>query len=175
MKRPKMVLSLLVLLAVVVSGCAPAATPEVIKETVEVIKEVPVTVEVTREVPVTVEVTKAAEQEAPAGEAAAAVQEWELVNPEGTLAIEPIEIAPRIDSLEGKKVGLKWNGKPNGNLFLDRVAELLEEQVPNVEIIKFYEVEPSTVPQSSGVEDAKRKAEIIASYEPDIVIGSQCD
>lgn len=103
------------------------------------------------------------------------VREWELVNPAGVLSITPIEIASRISTLEGKTVGLKWNGKPNGDLFLDRVAELLTKQVPGVKIVKFYEVEPTTVPQSSTQEIAKAKAQIIAKYKPDIVIGSQCD
>ena len=103
------------------------------------------------------------------------IQEWELVNPAGIMAVKPIEIASRISSLEGKTVGLKWNMKPNGNLFLDRVAQLLIQNVPGVKIIKFYEVEPSTVPQSGNVAETQRKAQIIAKYKPDIVIGSQCD
>jgi hypothetical protein len=104
-----------------------------------------------------------------------AAQEWELLNPAGVISIKPIEMAPRIASLEGKTVGLKWNAKPNGNLFLDRVAELLTKQVRGVRIVKFYEVEPTTVPQSNGAAVAKAKAQIIAKYKPDIVIGSQCD
>lgn len=84
-------------------------------------------------------------------------------------------MAPRISALEGKTVGLKWNVKPNGNLFLNRVAELLKEKIKDVKIIKFYEVEPTTVPQSTSQEVAKQKAQIIARYKPDIVIGSQCD
>ncbi len=103
------------------------------------------------------------------------VQQWELVNPAGALKIIPIEIASRLTTLEGKTVGLKWNQKPNGNLVLDRVAELLTKQVRGVKIVKFYEVEPTTIPQSSTVEESKRKAAIIAKYKPDIVIGSQCD
>ena len=102
-------------------------------------------------------------------------QEWELVNPAGAIAIKPIEIAPRIASLEGKTVGLKWNTKPNGNLFLDRVAELLIKQIPGVKIVKFWEVEPTTAPQTQTQVEAKQKAQIIAKYKPDIVIGSQCD
>jgi hypothetical protein len=142
-----------VLLAGVLAGCA-APAPEVIEKEVEVTRVVEVEKEV--EVP-------------------SAVQVWQIVNPEGVLAIEPVEIAARLDTLEGKTVGLKWNGKPNGNLFLDRVAELLIEQVPNVEVIKFYELEPSTVPQSGSEAVSAEKADLIATYNPDIVIGSQCD
>jgi len=65
--------------------------------------------------------------------------------------------------------------KPGGNIFLDRVAELLKEKVPSARIIKFYEVEPTTVPQSANMDVADQKARIIAKYKPDIVIGSQCD
>ncbi len=103
------------------------------------------------------------------------VQQWELVNPAGVIKITPIEMPPRISTLEGKTIGLKWNMKPGGNIFLDRVAELLKEKVPSAKIIKFYEVEPTTVPQSANMDVAEQKARIIAKYKPDIVIGSQCD
>ena len=103
------------------------------------------------------------------------VQTWELVNPAGVIKIKPIELAPRISSLEGKTIGLKWNMKPGGNIFLDRIAELLKEKFPTAKIIKFYEVEPTTVPQSANMDVADQKAKIIAKYKPDVVIGSQCD
>lgn len=103
------------------------------------------------------------------------VQQWELVNPAGVIKITPIKMPPRISTLEGKTIGLKWNMKPGGNIFLDRVAELLKEKVPSAKIIKFYEVEPTTVPQSANMDVADQKARIIAKYKPDIVIGSQCD
>jgi len=109
------------------------------------------------------------------GVSAEKAQNWELVNPAGAIKIIPIKMAARISTLEGKTVGLKWNQKPNGNIFLDRVAELLQERIPGVKIVKFYEVEPTTVPQSANMEAAAQKARIIANYKPDIVIGSQCD
>jgi hypothetical protein len=104
-----------------------------------------------------------------------ALQTWELVNPAGVIKTTPIKMAARINSLEGKTIGLKWNMKPNGNIFLDRVAELLKEKFPSVKIVKFYEVEPTTIPQSSNMDEADQKAKLIAKYKPDIVIGSQCD
>lgn len=104
-----------------------------------------------------------------------AVQQWEMVNPAGVIKVTPIKMAPRIDSLEGKTIALKWNQKPNGNLFLDRIAELLKEKYPTSKIVKIYELEPTTVPQSANEEDSMRKARLIAKYKPDIVIGSQCD
>lgn len=103
------------------------------------------------------------------------IQQWELVNPAGVIKVMAIKMAPRINSLEGKTVGLKWDMKPNGNIFLDRVAELLRERLPDVKVLKFYELEPSTVPQSENIQVADRKAQIIAKYKPDIVIGAQAD
>lgn len=110
-----------------------------------------------------------------ASSAAEKAQVWEVVNPAGAVKVDPMKLAPRITSLEGKTIGLKWNEKPNGNIFLDRIAELLQEKVKNVKIVKFYEVEPKTVPQTANAGEAKMKAKIIAGYKPDIVIGSQCD
>ena len=106
-----------------------------------------------------------------AGSAAAAekAQDWELVNPAGATRIETILLAPRIATLAGKIVGLEWNEKPNGNLFLDRVAELLIEKVPGVKIVKFYDAEPSTVPQSANMEAAAQKARTIRQAEPMVV------
>ena len=104
-----------------------------------------------------------------------AKHEWNLVNPVGEYGGVKMKLAPRPATLEGKTVGLKWNAKPNGNTFLDRVAELLAKRVPGVKVIKFYEKEPSTAPQSINAEVSRQKAKVIASYKPDIVIGSQCD
>ena len=59
-----------------------------------------------------------------------------------TIAKKYSDISSRVDTLEGKRVGLLWNGKPNGDVFLNRVAELLEENYKNIEIIKFWEVDP---------------------------------
>ena len=136
MKRPMNWLLVGVLLASFLAGCGPAAaptpaasTPQVIKETVVVTKEVPVevtrVVEKTVEVPVEVtrvvekevpvEVTRVVEKEVPAP--VSEVREWKLVNPEGVVVVEPVEISPRITSLEGKTVLLRWNGKHNGDNF----------------------------------------------------------
>ncbi len=52
--------------------------------------------------------------------------------------------APRISSFEGKRVGLHWNGKPNGDFFLNRLSELLEQRYKGIKIIKFYQTEPRT-------------------------------
>ncbi len=78
-------------------------------------------------------------------------------------------------SLEGKTVVLRWNGKPNGDNFLNRVGELLTEQTPGVKIVKMWEVDPSTAVSSDGAEVSAQIVDKIVAQNPDLVIASQCD
>jgi hypothetical protein len=107
------------------------------------------------------------------------VTEWELLVPEGAVIKEPLKLATRITSLEGKTIGLRWNGKPNGEILLNKVADLLKEKIPSVKIVKLYEIERSTIhteaPGSTQLSvDAEAKL-IKEKYKPDLVIGSQGD
>ncbi len=56
-------------------------------------------------------------------------QKWELLNPEGVVKIDPMKITPHPSTLEGKTVMLRWNGKHNGDKFLERVGELLRNSM----------------------------------------------
>jgi len=103
-------------------------------------------------------------------------QRWEILNPEGVIKIEPMEINPHPSTLEGKTVLLRWNGKHNGDKFLDRLAELLAQKVKGIKIIKSWEVAPETVDPISGSQE--RSVELmkkLAAFKPDLVIGSQAD
>ena len=109
------------------------------------------------------------------GSAAEAIQEWELINPSGTIAITPVKPAPRLSTLEGKTVVLRWNGKHNGNNFLDRIAELLAQKVPGAKVIKLYEGDKSTVKISGSNAESARIAKVIKDLKGDLVIASQAD
>ncbi len=103
-------------------------------------------------------------------------QTWELLNPEGVVKIEPMEINPHPSTLEGKTIMLRWNGKHNGDNFLNRVAELLAEKVREVKIIKSWEIAPETVDPITGSQE--RSLELmkkLAALKPDLVIASQAD
>ena len=103
-------------------------------------------------------------------------QRWEILNPEGVIKIEPMEINPHPSTLQGKTVLLRWNGKHNGDKFLDRLAELLAQNVKDIKIIKSWEVAPETVDPITGSQE--RSMELmkkLAAYKPDLVIGSQAD
>ena len=104
-----------------------------------------------------------------------AVQQWDLINPEGVVLIKPIEIAPRLTTLEGKTVVLRWNGKPNGDLFLERIGELLVERVKGIRVIKAWETAHDTAIISSTPERSSEIAAKIAEFKPDIVIASTAD
>ncbi len=104
------------------------------------------------------------------------VQNWELINPEGVIKIEPMKLNPHPPRLEGKTIMLRSNGKHNGDKFLIRVGELLKDKVKGLKIIYSWEVAPETVdPITGSHERSKRFAQKLASFKPDLVIGSQAD
>jgi hypothetical protein len=103
------------------------------------------------------------------------MQEWELINPAGTIEIKTAHPASRLTTLEGKTILLRWNFKHNGNHYLDRIAELLAEKVPSIKVIKIYERDRSTINQSGSIEDSARLAKVIADFKPDLVIGAHGD
>lgn len=46
---------------------------------------------------------------------------------------EAVKTARRLDTMEGKTIGLLWNGKANGDLALKEAAARIEERIPNVQ------------------------------------------
>lgn len=95
--------------------------------------------------------------------------------PKGVVSVGAVELNPRPATLEGKTVVLRWNGKHNGDNFLNRVGELLTEQVKDIKIIKMWEVEPDTAAMSESLEVSEEFAAKIAQQKPDLVIAMQCD
>lgn len=112
---------------------------------------------------------------APLAQAAEKPQEWELVNPTGVIQVAQVEPAKRITSLDGKTVALRWNSKHNGDVVLDRIAELMAQKYPNTKIIKTYKTDPSLNGISGAASESERVAKALASVKPDLVIASQCD
>ncbi len=114
---------------------------------------------------------------APMAQAVEKPQEWELVNPAGV--IEKVAVAPakRITSLEGKTIALRWNGKNNGDLVLDHLAELLIKKYPNAKVVKTYRdmADKNVSKISATQEESMRITQAVASVRPDIVIASQAD
>ena len=112
-----------------------------------------------------------------AGAAGAAEQpqEWELVTPIGVIEQAQIDPAPRINTLEGKTIALRWNGKNNGDIFLDRLAELLTQKFPSAKVLKTYADDPSLNSITGNVGESRRVADVLKGLKPDIIIAAQCD
>jgi predicted dinucleotide-binding enzyme len=106
---------------------------------------------------------------------APAAQEWEVVVPMGVVAKANLKPAPRLSSLDGKTIVLRWNGKHNGDVFLTRVSELLAERVPTAKVVKAWEQDTSMNKISGSASESKRIAGSLKAMGADIVIASQCD
>ena len=108
----------------------------------------------------------------------AGTQEWTLVNPLGVEHVSKTDVVPHDMDLNGKTIVLRWNTKPNGDIFLSRIAERLEKDFPAAKVVKAWEVNPKT--NAGGVERAvfggtEGIADSVAALNPDIVIASQAD
>ena len=80
--------------------------------------------------------------------------------------------APRPTTLEGKRIGLHWNGKPNGDFFLNRVAALLSQKYKNIRIQKFWEIDPARTAHADRKTD---EALDFMAKNADLVISSNAD
>ena len=100
---------------------------------------------------------------------------WKLVNPEALVQIEADHVNQHPKDLFGKTVVLYWNGKPNGDLFLNRIGELLAERIDNVKVIKAWEVRPFTKRTDPTVEASRAMAEELAGLNPDLIVGAPGD
>jgi len=103
------------------------------------------------------------------------VKEMKLINPEGVVNIEPMKVNPHPANLEGKTVVLQWNGKQNGDNFMNQIAALLSENVKNIRIIKAWQDAPEVKIISQNPEKSRQLAQRIAAFKPDLVIAGQAD
>ena len=55
-----------------------------------------------------------------------------LVSPVGQRAAAPVSLAPRLATLSGKSIGFIDNMKPNANLFVQYIEEMIRADHPDV-------------------------------------------
>lgn len=56
-----------------------------------------------------------------------------IVNPVGQSAVERMALAPRLDTLNGKSIGFIDNIKPNANLFIQYIEEMMRADYTGIE------------------------------------------
>ena len=63
--------------------------------------------------------------------------QWEVLNPVAMSESALHAGAPRLPDLNRRKIGLFWNGKPDGNVLLDAISKLLLQRFSDIDFIKF--------------------------------------
>ena len=91
------------------------------------------------------------------------------------IQIEQNKITPHPKELAGKTLLLHWNGKHNGDVFLNRLGELFNEKLKDVKVIKDWEAIPDIEQASQSQERSKQITQKLASLKPDIVVGATAD
>lgn len=62
---------------------------------------------------------------------------WEVLNPEAAYEIPVQNTASRLSDFHRKKIGLFWNGKPNGDVLLNAVGKMLKQRFKTIEIVYY--------------------------------------
>ena len=112
---------------------------------------------------------------APLADAKEQMQDWNLISPQGVVEKAELKPAPRLSSLEGKTIALRWNGKHNGDVLLEYLGDRLQKDYPTAKIIRTYKSDTSLNGVSGTDKESQRRAKVISALKPDLVIGSQCD
>ena len=64
--------------------------------------------------------------------------EWEVLDPNAEYEKMVSGPIPRLANLNKRKIGLYWNGKPDGDTLLKSIEDLLREQFKDIEILRFH-------------------------------------
>ena len=61
-----------------------------------------------------------------------------VLNPRGEREAVPARgISTRVAKLDGKRIGLYWNGKPDGDYFWETIEGLLKKRVPTASVLRY--------------------------------------
>jgi hypothetical protein len=85
---------------------------------------------------------------------------YSVVSPLGDPTVKVVAMAPRLDTLAGKTVGMVWNQAFNADITLPAIAEALKEKYPDIKIIPYTEMDAAM--QAAGPDPEDPKAEMVA-------------
>jgi hypothetical protein len=64
---------------------------------------------------------------------------YEVVSPLGEPVVNRIAMAPRLNTLEGKRIGEIWNGGFRGDESFPMIGKMLRERYPTLKLIPYTE------------------------------------
>lgn len=74
-----------------------------------------------------------------------------VLDPTGADLATRVNPAPRLNTLEGKSIGIVWNQKPCSDVLLGYVEELLRERFPTAQFSKW--LAPICTPPEEGLRE----------------------
>jgi hypothetical protein len=100
------------------------------------------------------------------------MERYDVVSPAGLEAVRAQGAAPRLDDLNGKRIGEVWNGVFKGDLTFPRIRALLKERYPAVTIVPYTEFPhaPGSDHPAEQRERAQRLARLAKEKGCDAVI-----
>ena len=90
------------------------------------------------------------------------VSEYTVYKPTGQIPSASLALAGRPSSLDGKKVGLLFNSKPNADVLLRRVQERFEEAHPGSEFV-FRSKPTAARPMADEVFEALSDCDVVVN------------
>ena len=89
---------------------------------------------------------------------------YEVVSPLGERSINWIEMAPRLDTLEGKTICELWNESFKSNVTFPVIRDLLKKKYPGVKVVPYTDLPPHHMLENPGVTNAASD-ELIAALK----------
>ena len=89
---------------------------------------------------------------------------YEVVSPLGERSINWIEMAPRLDTLEGKTICELWNKSFKSNVTFPVIRDLLKKKYPGVKVVSYSDLPPHHMLENPGVTNAASD-ELIAALK----------
>ena len=92
-----------------------------------------------------------------------------VLNPVAEVKRESVELAPRLNDINGKTIALYWNGKAGGDILLEHSAQLLKQRYSGVKFKNYLGVVGQVMRHATA-----EQAEAIAK-ECDALIATTAD
>ena len=89
-------------------------------------------------------------------------EELEILDPVAPSELNKINLTQRNNILNGQRIGLFWNRKPNGDVLLDKFADNLKKYYENINIVWLQgKNDPGRKASSSSIDEVLDKCEIV--------------